>query len=149
MTTAVVWRILLFYDPPGAVDTAYRLYQQEIYHLDMSHTQLAILSACETGTGQLVDGEGIISLSRAFAYAGCKVPSPLCGPLMTSHLPSSLKNYTLTSKKGFPLDKSLQQAKLNYLNQDTIALRLKRPLYWANFILMGDARHCRGKDKYG
>ena len=47
------------------------LYAPEISNLKLDSTQLVILSACETGTGQLVKGEGLMSLSRAFAYAGC------------------------------------------------------------------------------
>src|ERR1041385_508618 len=49
----------------------YRLYAREIYNMDLDSTELVILSACETGTGKLVKGEGLMSLSRAFAYAGC------------------------------------------------------------------------------
>ena len=49
----------------------YKLYAGEIADLKLDSTQLVILSACETGAGQLVKGEGLMSLSRAFAYAGC------------------------------------------------------------------------------
>src|SRR5665811_1040403 len=42
----------------------------EIYNMKFN-AQLAVLSACETGDGALNRGEGIMSLSRAFAYAGC------------------------------------------------------------------------------
>ncbi len=47
------------------------LFLDELYNLNMSGTRLVIISACETGQGELVNNEGVISLARAFAYAGC------------------------------------------------------------------------------
>ena len=48
-----------------------RLFLEELYGLDLRPTRLVIISACETGEGQVVAQEGVISLARAFAYAGC------------------------------------------------------------------------------
>jgi CHAT domain-containing protein len=61
---------IAFYPSDKNIENAF-LYAPEIYDLDLSNTQLVILSACETGAGNLVRGEGIMSISRAFAYAGC------------------------------------------------------------------------------
>ncbi|HZH96339.1 MAG TPA: CHAT domain-containing tetratricopeptide repeat protein, partial [Flavisolibacter sp.] len=61
---------IAFYPSDKNIENAF-LYAPEIYDLDLSNTQLVILSACETGAGDLVRGEGIMSISRAFAYAGC------------------------------------------------------------------------------
>lgn len=138
---------IAFYDPPGAADTAYRLYEQEIYHLDMTRTQLAILSACETGTGQLINGEGIISLSRAFSYAGCKsVVTSLwnANDDASAFISKKLHQYL---QKGFSIDKALQKAKLDYLHNSNMAARFKKPLFWANFILIGDAHAITGVKK--
>lgn len=41
-----------------------------LYNMEIP-AELAVLSACETGYGKLERGEGIMSLARAFAYAGC------------------------------------------------------------------------------
>ncbi|MEL6926207.1 MAG: CHAT domain-containing protein, partial [Bacteroidota bacterium] len=43
----------------------------EIYNMKLP-AEMAVMSACNTGSGQLAEGEGVISLGRAFSYAGCK-----------------------------------------------------------------------------
>ena len=48
------------------------LHTYEIYNLELKG-ELAVLSACSTGDGKLQKGEGVISLARAFTYAG--IPS--------------------------------------------------------------------------
>lgn len=115
-----------------------KLFAQEIYNMNLDSTQLVILSACETGGGQLVKGEGLMSLSRAFAYAGC--PN-----IITSLWKASDKNTAfITSRlhyymdKGFSRDMALQQAKLDFLNNSEIEPRYKSPVYWANLILIGN-----------
>ncbi len=44
----------------------------EVAEMDLSGMELAVLSACETGLGELAGGEGILGLQRAFAVSGCK-----------------------------------------------------------------------------
>ena len=47
------------------------LYVRDLYSLDLS-ANMVVLSACETGIGELRKGEGIISLGRGFTFAGAK-----------------------------------------------------------------------------
>lgn len=116
----------------------YKLYAQEIYNLNLDSTQLVILSACETGAGKLIKGEGLISLSRAFAYAGC--------PNIITSLWKAEDNTTafITQRLHFYLDKqytkdrALQQAKLDLLNDKEIDPRFKSPEYWAHLIFIGN-----------
>jgi CHAT domain-containing protein len=61
---------LEFRGPGDETDDGY-LYSYELYDLDLSRLRLAVLSACETGVGRQYTGEGIFSIARAFAYAGC------------------------------------------------------------------------------
>jgi CHAT domain-containing protein len=118
--------------------SGYKLYTEELYNLSLQKTRLVVLSACETGRGQLHQGEGILSLARAFAYAGC--PS-VVATLWNAHdestafLSERLHHYL---QENLPIDLALQQAKLDYFNSK-IGKELDHPYYWANFILLGNA----------
>jgi len=118
--------------------TANLLYAQEIYDLSLDSTKLVILSACETGTGQLVHGEGMMSLSRAFAYAGCPdiVTSLWKAEDKTTAFITRRLHYYLDKNKT--TDEALHLAKLDLLNSNEIDERLKTPNYWAHIIFIGE-----------
>ena len=116
----------------------FRLYASEIYNLKLDSTRLIILSACETGDGRLVKGEGLMSLSRAFAYAGC--PNIITSlwkaeDKTTAFLTGRLHHYL---EKGLTRDKALQQAKLDLLKNNDIDPRFKTPNYWAHLLFIGN-----------
>lgn len=115
-----------------------RLYAQEIYDLSLDSTQLVILSACETGTGRLVHGEGMMSLSRAFAYAGCPdiVTSLWKAEDKTTAFLMKRFHYYLSDKRS--ADDALHLAKLDLLKTNEIDERLKTPNYWAHIIFIGE-----------
>lgn len=120
---------------PG--DNSNRLYAPEIANLRLDSTQLVILSACETGNGPLVKGEGLISLSRAFAYAGCPdIITSLwkAADKTTAYLTSQVHYYL---GKNYTTDKALQQAKLDLLNNKEIDPRFKSPVFWAHLVFIG------------
>ena len=124
------------------------LYAQEIYDLRLDSINLVILSACETGTGKLVRGEGLMSMSRAFAYAGC--PN-----IITSLWKASDKTTAFITQrlhiyldKGYNKDRSLQLAKLDLLNSNEIPPALKTPNYWAHLILIGNYEPVVNKIKW-
>jgi CHAT domain-containing protein len=130
---------------PGNND--YKLYAQEIYDLNLDSLQLIILSACETGSGQLVKGEGLMSLSRAFTYAGC--PNIITSlwkaeDKSTAFITGRLHHYL---EKKYTKDEALQQAKLDFLHNPAIDPRLKAPNYWAHLIFIGnyEANHTSKK----
>ncbi len=119
--------------------TSFKLFEPEIYNLDMQASRLIILSACETGRGKLIKGEGILSFSRAFSYAGC--PSIITSlwkadDESTAYICTRLHHYF---SKGLTKDLALQKAKLDYLDDKNIPSQFKLPRYWAHLILIGDA----------
>lgn len=119
-------------------DSQYRLYAREIYDLRLDSTNLVILSACETGTGQLVHGEGMMSLTRAFSYAGC--PNIIASlwkaeDKTTSIIVRGLHEYL---QKGYTKDAALRQAKLDLLNNESVDPAMKTPEYWGHLIYLGE-----------
>ncbi|PHS63306.1 MAG: hypothetical protein COB12_09790 [Flavobacterium sp.] len=111
------------------------LHIYEIYNLNIP-AQIVILSACNTASGKLQRGEGIMSLERAFQYAGSK---SLLSTLWTVDDESSFKINQLFLEKlkaGKPKDIALQEAKLSFLN--TTSPEKLHPYYWSSFRLTGN-----------
>jgi CHAT domain-containing protein len=108
----------------------------ELYNLDLSNNQLTVLSACETGVGKQVEGEGIFSIARGFAFAGC--PS-LVMSLWRANDKSTyvlMNHFYENLASGMKKDKALQQAKVKFIHEtnDYDA----HPSNWATFIALGD-----------
>ena len=113
------------------------LYAQEIYNLRLQKTRLVILSACETGAGNLEKGEGVMSLSRAFAYAGCpNIITSLwkADDASTAYIVQRFRSYL---GKGQPISAALRQAKADYLDDPRVHPRKKHPYFWAHLVFVG------------
>jgi CHAT domain-containing protein len=117
-------------------ETDNRLFISELYH-ETLNADMAVLSACDTGNGFYENGEGVISLSRAFSYAGVqstvmslwKVDDEATAKIMTyfyEHL-----------QHGEPKDEALKNAKLDYLKHTDDEL-LRHPYYWSGFVITGN-----------
>ncbi|WP_395276085.1 CHAT domain-containing protein [Halalkalibaculum sp. DA384] len=106
---------------------------QEVYNLQLN-ARLVVLSACETGLGKLQRGEGIISLARAFEYAGAQnllVSLWKVDDRSTSEL--MIEFYRHLDNNG-SLREAARQAKLHLLNESQYAA----PRFWAPFVLIGE-----------
>ena len=109
----------------------------DIYNMDLSHSELVVLSACETALGKEVRGEGLVGLSRGFIYAGAssvvaslwKVDDRATNQLMTQF-------YKGLFEEGLTTSAALRQAKLKVWQQP----RYRMPFYWAAFELQGEYR---------
>lgn len=110
----------------------FKLYTPELYNLSLENTQLVVLSACETGKGQIRKGEGIISLARAFQFAGC--PSVIT-TLWNAHDESIAKlseRFYHYLKKGYATDEAIRLSKIDLIQNES-----DHPFYWSNFVLIG------------
>lgn len=112
------------------------LYSYELYNLKLN-AELITLSACNTGIGKLQKGEGVISLARGFAYAGC--PSILVSLWQASDKPTSriMQYFYEGLYEGLTKDDALYQAKLRYLN--SVDEYQANPALWGSFVLIGNS----------
>lgn len=106
----------------------------DIYNLDLS-AKLVVLSACDTGLGKDVKGEGLIGLTRGFMYAGSKsVMASLwkVDDRATADLMSHF--YRALVKERLPPSAALRWAQVEMWKQS----RWRVPYYWAAFVLQGE-----------
>ena len=107
---------------------------QDIYNLNLP-ADLVVLSACETGLGKEISGEGLIGLTRGFMYAGAsRVVASLwnVSDVATARLMAEF--YRAMEKDGLPPAAALRAAQIKMLSQK----RLSSPYYWAAFQLQGE-----------
>ena len=107
----------------------------ELYNLSLN-AELVVLSACNTGYGKILQGEGPMSLARAFRYAG--VPSMVMSLWQAEDETTSklMTDFFAGLHEGKDKSTSLREAKLNYLAQaDDVN---GHPFFWANFVLIGN-----------
>ncbi len=109
------------------------LHAYEIYNLKMN-AELAVLSACNTGRGQLAKGEGVISLARAFKYAGCSNVLMSLWQADDKATAQIMQDFYRHLQKGLGKDEAIRQAKLDYL----AASNRNHPFFWGAFVLIGD-----------
>jgi CHAT domain-containing protein/Tfp pilus assembly protein PilF len=126
--------ILLSLDQDPAEDGL--LQTREIFNLKIN-ADLVALSACQTGLGQFIRGEGIEGLNRAFFYAGSSAVLMSLWSVndqATSRLMESFYHYIKTPAT---LTQALQKAKLEMIRSSAVS----HPFYWASFVIAGDTDH--------
>ncbi len=127
---------ITFYPQNTDSVAGYRLYTAELYNLRLDSVKLVVLSACETGGGQLVRGEGVMSLARAFAYAGSpNIVMTLwrAEDQATAQITTRMYEYL---RQGYDKDEALTRSKRDYLREAPATRR--NPYFWANAVLVGD-----------
>ena len=115
----------------------------EASQLHLQGTELVVLSACDSGTGDIRIGEGVMSLRRAFRIAGAetvlashwKVSDKATGQLMTE--------FMRRWRAGEPRAKAWRESQLSLLGSKNYS----NPFFWAAFTLTGEWRsRCDGRD---
>jgi CHAT domain-containing protein len=106
----------------------------EIYNANIN-AQLVVLSACESGLGQLKRGTGLNSIARAFHFAGC--PNTIATTAVVDERATSevILLFYKYLKSGETIDIALQKAKIDYINSND---RDVEPYSWSNIILIGN-----------
>lgn len=112
-----------------------RLYARELYALPL-YADLVVLSACETGIGELRRGEGIVSLAYGFAHAGARSVVTSLWRVSDRETADLMDSFYAGLRRGLPKDEALRQAKLNYLSAQKGTRA--HPFFWAAFVPQGD-----------
>lgn len=110
------------------------LYAYEIYNIPIK-AKLAVLSACESGTGKLNPGEGIFSMARGFIYAGCPAVVMSFWKVNDNLTALIMRDFYKHLSVGVSIDQSLRKAKLEYIERADG--RSAHPAYWSAFVAMG------------
>jgi CHAT domain-containing protein/Tfp pilus assembly protein PilF len=108
------------------------LYARELYNLSLN-ADMVVLSACETGVGEIQQGEGVISLARAFTYAGAKSVVTTLWQVNDEKSKILMIDFYKYLRRGLPKQEALWRAK-----QDFMKKIKSDPYYWAGFIGIGD-----------
>ena len=124
---------LYFTQQKDSIEDNY-LYAHELTTLDLP-ADLAVLSACDTGSGKNLVGEGIMSLGSAFQYAGTKSLLLSKWEVSDATTPDIMLYFYENLKKGMKKSKALQQAKLRFLA--SASGNQVQPYYWGSFFVLG------------
>lgn len=116
----------------------------EAASLDLWGTHLVTLSACDTGLGEVRNGEGVYGLRRAFMLAGAESLVMSLWPVSDSVARDTMVGYYARLRSGAGRGDALRQAKLAILRQPA----LQHPYYWAGFIQSGDWTPLQPRERF-
>ncbi len=111
------------------------LYVRDLYNMKLN-ADMVVLSACETGLGELQRGEGVVSLARGFSYAGAKSIITTLWSVSDENTKDLMLPFYENIKSGMEKDAALRQAKLDYIEQNSHLEA--HPFYWAGLIPLGN-----------
>ncbi|OGF68074.1 MAG: hypothetical protein A2Y62_18345 [Candidatus Fischerbacteria bacterium RBG_13_37_8] len=105
---------------------------EKVLSLRLRGTELVVLSACETGLGDVKNGEGVFGLKRAFILAGAKTIVMSLWSVPSAETTQLMTNFYDFMSQGKGKAQSLREAKLRMLRDHP------NPFYWAAFLLTGE-----------
>ena len=106
----------------------------EASNLNLWGTELVTLSACDTGVGEVRNGEGVYGLRRAFFLAGAETLVMSLWPVSDYVTREMMTAYYARPQEGLGRGDALRQAQLAMLARPD----RRHPFYWASFIQAGD-----------
>jgi CHAT domain-containing protein len=114
--------------------------------LDLWDTQLVALSACDTGVGEVKNGEGVYGLRRALVLAGSETQVMSLWPVSDRATRDLMIEYYRRLQQNEGRADALQQVQLRMLNRkDASGRDYSHPYYWASFIQSGEWANLAGK----
>lgn len=107
---------------------------KELYNLNFP-ASMVTLSACNTGVGQELVGEGLMSLSRALTYAGVASVVHSLWRIPDTETAELMKHFYQNIKNGEAKNIALANAKRQFIKENPLK---QHPFYWAGFVTVGD-----------
>jgi CHAT domain-containing protein len=125
--------VLSLVDRQGRPENGF-LRLNDIFNLNLP-SELVVLSACETGLGQNIRGEGLVGLTRGFMYAGTpRVLASLWSVDDKSTAILMTRFYKAMLEKGLPPAAALRTAQLELQKEE----KWQSPYYWSAFTIQGE-----------
>lgn len=139
----------------------------EVTSLNLYGTKLVVLSACDTGLGEVKSGDGVYGLRRALVLAGSETQMMSLWSVNDASTKELMVNYYKLLKKGENRSGALRKVQLSFINgtslttnsterlahrekishsrQSNKSINLSHPYYWASFIQSGEWATLDGK----
>ena len=125
---------LIFSQGKDSIEDNY-LKTYEIYGIPLK-AKMVVLSSCNTGTGLLYSGEGILSLARGFIYSGSQSVVMSMWEIEDKSGTDIVELFYKNLKKGYPKSVALKNARTEFLeNADQLR---SHPYFWATLVVYGN-----------
>jgi len=105
---------------------------EDVSGLDLLSTELVVLSACDTGLGEVRVGEGVFGLRRAFVLAGAKTLVMSLWKVPDQQTQQLMEDFYSRVLSGQPRAEALREAQIQ------MKAKYLHPIYWGAFICQGD-----------
>jgi CHAT domain-containing protein len=125
----------LMFDSHNLSPANAKLYNYEI-SLARIKSPMVVLSACNSGTGTLLSGEGLMSLARSFRLAGASSVIITAWEINDQASAGIMTRFYFHLSKGREKNEAMRLAKLEYLKSSPPSF--KNPYYWAAYEVLGD-----------
>ena len=125
---------MLFYQENDSVEDG-SLNTYEVYDLPLK-AKMVILSSCNTGSGSLNSGEGILSLARGFIYSGSQSVVMAMWEIEDRTGTEIVRNFYRYLKRGASKSAALRKARVEYLKH--VDMLRAHPYFWATLVIYGN-----------
>jgi CHAT domain-containing protein len=114
---------------------------EEFLHLDevlsmKLGAELVVLSACNSGLGEMLEGEGLVGMTRGFLYAGARSLLVSLWNVNDRSAADFMREFYAELVEGRSIPEALRRTKLGFIASDRRGRR--QPYHWAPFVLVGD-----------
>jgi CHAT domain-containing protein len=111
---------------------------EEIALLNLHGTELVVLSACQTGLGDIKSGEGVQGLRRAFLYAGAQTLLTSLFEVPDQETRELMNRFYTNLKSGNGKLRAMHAAQRGFIADRRKSNGAAHPFFWASFVLVGN-----------